>query len=507
MSKSFFVGIGGTGSRCLESLVHFCASGLGPEQLSLGIVDQDQSNGNVARARQLIDLYSRSRGFFRQQGRNELAGHHDFLKTEINTPQGDTVWCPLPDTSSSLRKVFNYSILKPQLKGVFDCLYSPSELDLFLEEGFRGKPHLGAAAILSNMDMEQGFWRSIASSINAARGGGDVNIFLAGSIFGGMGASGFPTLVRKLRQILQEGGFSSGVKIGGALFLPYFSFPPPGQSDDQDVAYSEAFLEQTQGALHYYHNTFETQPDLFDALYLVGWDPLISLGYHQKGGAPQSNPPMIPELYGCFAALDFFEMNRNDGGKIYHIGRSDELEFNWDDFPPITHDKNDTKNKLGNLLRFAFAYKHVYRQNLDRNRFKNVMEEAWFRRTISNLHINLDDDQAERGLNLLEAYADEVMLWSASLMHTSSQPSQPTFNLFSPEYFAYRDENDPLSETELLPTNLLTPHQRHGFSSLMKGQTSSPLHRVYEELSYKKINSDHAGLSVFVGSLYDACRL
>ena len=193
--RVFFIGIGGTGSRCLESLVHFCASGLGPPSLSLGIVDQDQANGNVARSRQNCrSLYALPEFFFLSdnRGKNELSVQNDFMKAEIHTHQGDAVWCPLPNTASSLRKVFNYGILKPELKGLFDCLYSPSELDLFLEEGFRGKPHIGAAAILSNMDMESGFWRNIAAAINTARGGDDVNIFLAGSIFGGMGASGFP---------------------------------------------------------------------------------------------------------------------------------------------------------------------------------------------------------------------------------------------------------------------------------------------------------------------------
>ena len=502
MAKSFFIGIGGTGSRCLESLVHFCASGLGPPSLSLGIVDQDQANGNVARSRQIVDLYMRSRNFIRQPGENELSVQNDFMKTEIHTHQGDAVWCPLPNTASSLRKVFNYSILKPELKGLFDCLYSPSELDLFLEEGFRGKPHIGAAAILSNMDMESGFWRNIAAAINTARGGDDVNIFLAGSIFGGMGASGFPTIVRKLRRMLDEDGLSTGVKIGGALMLPYFSFPPPGQSDDQDVALSEAFLEQTQGALHYYHNTIKNQPNLFDSLYLVGWDPLIRLNYHQKGGAPQANPPMVPELYGCFAALDFFSNGTKNGGTIYQIGREDSGSFNWSDFPKITDDKNDTKNKLGNLLRFAFAYKFIYRQPLDRKIFKQYIQEAWYRRLIERHDVDLNNDDVQHGLKLIDDYSNEVLQWSASLIYSSSQSSgQPTYNLFDPSHYA-RYEND---QTHIIPRAI--PRVRKGFSSLIKGQTSSSLHNVYEGITYSKINTEHSGAGAFFGTLYESCAL
>jgi hypothetical protein len=503
MAKSFFIGVGGTGSRCLESLVHFCAAGLGPETLNIGIVDQDQSNGNVARARQLVELYSRSRAFFRQPAKNNLTDDHHFLKTDIQTPHGDTVWCPLPNTASSLRKVFNYSILKPDLKGLLDCLYTPTELDLHLEEGFRGKPHIGAAAILANMTMDDGFWRSISSAINTARGGDDVNIFLAGSIFGGMGASGFPTIVRKLRRVLDEQGFSSGVKIGGALFLPYFNFPPPGPNDDKDVAYSEAFLEQTQGALHYYHSVLETQPDLFDALYLVGWDPLIRLDNHQKGGAPQVNPPMVPELYGSFAAVDFFNQNKQKVGKIFHIGRSDEGVFGWNDFPSITEDSNDTKSQLGNLLRFAFAYKHVYRSSLDRNLHTKYKSESWYRKLIINQGVDLNSDNMQNGLDLLEDYANDIMYWAASLIYSSSKPGQPEFNLFNPEFFAYQDPDDPIEQTYL--DSVITTQQQKGFADLLKGQKSSPLHRVYEELTYTDIKN-HSGLSAFCGTLFDACK-
>ena len=101
---------------------------------------------------------------------------------------------------------------------------------------------------------------------------------------------------------------------------------------------------------------------------------------------------MVPELYGCFAALDFFKSAEKNNGKIFHIGRSDDQEFNWSDFPPITDDVNDTKTKLGKLLRFSFAYKHVYRPSLDRNSYKKYQNETWFRRMISGEDIDLNHD-------------------------------------------------------------------------------------------------------------------
>ena len=45
--KNFLIGIGGTGAKCIEHLVHSCSSGLGPDKLWVGMVDQDEANGNV----------------------------------------------------------------------------------------------------------------------------------------------------------------------------------------------------------------------------------------------------------------------------------------------------------------------------------------------------------------------------------------------------------------------------------------------------------------------------
>ena len=49
--KNFIIGIGGTGAKCLEHLLHSCAAGLGPKNLWAGMVDQDEANGNVSRTK------------------------------------------------------------------------------------------------------------------------------------------------------------------------------------------------------------------------------------------------------------------------------------------------------------------------------------------------------------------------------------------------------------------------------------------------------------------------
>ena len=58
---------------------------------------------------------------------------------------------------------------------------------------------------------------------------------------------------------------------------------------------AESFLEQSRGALDYYHRLFEKeQRKTFDQLYLVGWDPLIELPVFEKEGNLQRNPALLP---------------------------------------------------------------------------------------------------------------------------------------------------------------------------------------------------------------------
>ena len=49
MPQNFVLGIGGTGARCVEAFLQLCAAGLGPESVSVGLIDQDEANGNVSR--------------------------------------------------------------------------------------------------------------------------------------------------------------------------------------------------------------------------------------------------------------------------------------------------------------------------------------------------------------------------------------------------------------------------------------------------------------------------
>ena len=109
--KNFVIGIGGTGAKCLEHLLHCCSAGLGPEQLWVGMIDQDEANGNVSRTKVLLSKYQNLQDSLRNETKNDLAKDSDLLKTKISS-NADSVWLPLKGADPTLEEVINYELLK-----------------------------------------------------------------------------------------------------------------------------------------------------------------------------------------------------------------------------------------------------------------------------------------------------------------------------------------------------------------------------------------------------------
>ena len=69
MDKLFVIAIGGTGMRCLESFTHLCAIGMFDNQeIEILTLDTDQTNGNKAKAEDLVRLYNRVKTYGESEG-------------------------------------------------------------------------------------------------------------------------------------------------------------------------------------------------------------------------------------------------------------------------------------------------------------------------------------------------------------------------------------------------------------------------------------------------------
>src|SRR5207302_1604172 len=97
-----------------------------------------------------------------------------------------------------------------------------------LEFGFRGHPSIGAAVMAAAVKLGgEEPWASLRDQISLDVGAGEgAKVMLFGSIFGGTGASGVPTIARLVKNEFSSQLRNKPFKIGSVLMLPYFSFDP-----------------------------------------------------------------------------------------------------------------------------------------------------------------------------------------------------------------------------------------------------------------------------------------
>ena len=300
----YAIGIGGTGAKCIESLIHLAAAGMMPkkkQELHVLFVDPDKANGNLERAVGTLECY-------KTFSNNPQLAQPDLLQTEIDS-FADPIFSPFDDVDDNkpiLEKYLDHAGLKLANDGaadLFEVLYSKKERTTQLDKGFRGHPSIGAAVMAQTVLGGDGPWKNFLAKVAIDP---MPKIFLAGSIFGGTGASGFPNIAKLIKIALD--GKPNNEQIGGALILPYFTFIVPDGKDDELKAKAEHFLMNTQAALPFYqqHLNKGLKNPVYNAIYLMGDESQVKVDKFALGGKPQQNAQHFVELYAALAAIHFF---------------------------------------------------------------------------------------------------------------------------------------------------------------------------------------------------------
>ena len=125
MKQIFAIGVGGTGAKCIEALVHLHASGLlagddgTPARLGVFLVEPDQQSALLTRAQTTINRYGALKVAV---GRNS----DSFARAELRD-YGQ--WSPLTTSSGaiSLDQVFPKAVLRTQAPALQPCstVFSP----------------------------------------------------------------------------------------------------------------------------------------------------------------------------------------------------------------------------------------------------------------------------------------------------------------------------------------------------------------------------------------------
>lgn len=348
----YVIGVGGTGAKCLESVVQAASVGIisnsPAEPINLLFVDADETNGNLDRAKSSLVLYQKCRSLFPQDSPSLL-----WLRNRLESLP---VWSPFGQvsTNKNLGSFFSYNTMRqnsPALKDLFDVLYTKDERDVELDVGFRGRPAIGSA-VMSRIDLDaldEEPWRTLIQGIKAEASAGEKpKVILCGSIFGGTGAAGLPTIGRLLANKLKKELKSQVPPVACIFVLPYFGFSPPPSQDDDVYARADAFLLNTEAALRYYLKQAEQS---FNSIYLIGNQRFSNMRF-SIGKQTQRNESHFVELFAALAVRHYATNSTPANGSVLLMSRQVPGALTWNDLP----DRNVVAPALIGATRFAYLW-------------------------------------------------------------------------------------------------------------------------------------------------------
>lgn len=383
MAKQYFVmGIGGTGMRCIESLIHLCAMGMFDDtEIHLLALDTDKNNGNFSRLKEVKEAYVNAKNLDKA---NRTPLTDTFFSAEIKYYE----FSPNYEKKSTFNDVFNYGNTKynnPEEADLADLVLTDNVENFNLRHGYRAQTHLGSMmmyhsiieAARSRMDNELKQFLQVL--IQACNGGSDPKVFILGSVFGGTGASSIPIIPQAISEaasIMSNGAANilGRAYFASTLLTAYFSFKAPSAEELKNqkvIATSDKFALNSQVAMMFYDDD-TTVKNTYQRFYMMGtdgqgWDPMVrekdKITKTITGGSDQKNDSHYIELLAASAALDFFNCdiahlkeNKSAGVTDYVYRAVDGSgKFEFKDFVgnKDNYDKDFAK-KFGMLIVFSF---------------------------------------------------------------------------------------------------------------------------------------------------------
>lgn len=318
--RLFIFAIGGTGARVMRSLTMLSAAGARPLDPVTGklvehlevvpiLIDPHRSNEDLKRTEELLNSYRKLRRYIHGDSTKATG----FFATKISTLRSLT-----PESSSSLPDSFIYNLSAVERKrfgefidyngldepnqAMLKMLFSDEQMDTSMKIGFVGAPNIGSIALNTFKDSDE--FQTFCNVI-----GEHDRVFFISSIFGGTGASGFPIVLKNIRNAanmnVNNKGYLTNCKIGALTVLPYFNIE---HSDSSPINKSD-FIVKTRSALHYYDKSLTQEGTAtLNAIYYLG-DKVPSAPYvNDPGEKGQKNSAHLVELVGSFAPLHFMSL-------------------------------------------------------------------------------------------------------------------------------------------------------------------------------------------------------
>lgn len=318
MKKVFVFCIGGTGIRVMKSIVMLMAGGMDTNDFMVVpvIIDPHLDLEEKKNLHALIESYENVFNRSVSNGADRLNSLNGFFKTEIktigelNNQQNDT---KAPDGSQlAFGSYINVNGLDSgDINNFFvETLFSQKNLGSPLSVGFKGNPNMGTVVLgemIEGADWYQGFKTHCES--------GD-RVFIISSIFGGTGASGYPLVEKKIKELNDMPAVREAL-MGAVTVLPYYGLKD-AKASGSDID-SANFYTKTKAALAYYEGTVKS-----DYLYYVGETHLQQV--YENDEKKQDDKANFIELVAASAFFDFLKRSKPDNRQFLTRAIADDKD-------------------------------------------------------------------------------------------------------------------------------------------------------------------------------------
>ena len=516
----FAVGVGGTGAKLMESLIHLSAAGLLPDpkrRLEVLLVDPDKSNGNVGGSKRLSDLYERCT-------RVQCGDRTTLFRTAVSIAGP---WTPVEDNDeATLDSFFRYTAIRANPKrsveaDLMELLFRPEERSLPIHEGFRGRPAIGAAIFGKEIDFEEsgGVWNKFHTKVQLAENGNTatVPLVLAGSIFGGTGAAGVPTICRLLKSEMQEDD-SPKLRLGLMLFLPYFQYERV--KDEPLQANPHDFSTAASEALKYYHeagflprSSDEEAGSLeardyakCDAIYVMGEEHWAEMPVSRVGGHDQKNPAHFLELIAGLGAIRFLGWGEQQGKQQVSLAARREMNtLTWDDLPAASGDEKRQRELLQQMVLFAVFFHFIFYPEIAAGELGNKNSHVpYIKAQIHNKGLN--NEVVLKQLEQVNEYLEAFLQW---LLEVSTPWEAFHSGLIDLQLVGVKTEKGWSLKRPSVDKAFLREFDRsiEGLLPNLKGRDKPSYDKIIRAAASTVSDSGLAEAGYVIRAIYDACKL
>ncbi|MCC8152774.1 MAG: hypothetical protein LIP01_00280 [Tannerellaceae bacterium] len=284
--------IGGSGLRVFKSLIMQLATGIDIENYKIKpyIVDPHIESKEMEQISDMLRYYKE----LHAEGKN-----HGFFKTPIEF--GTITDLNVMKTSEIITQSFkDFTAYESHKVGsmeryLIDMLYSTTNLDKSMSVGFKGSPNVGS--VVFELLVESDWFKN---KFNPNKGD---KVVLIGSVFGGTGASGIPTITRGIKSK------GAHIPVYAIPIMPYFKLAAPEDNTvEQDIS-SEVFETKALAALEYYKQTNED----IDSFYAIG--DKLDKGYKYDEKVQGNDAHLVEFLAATAISHLASRVNNDDGGE------------------------------------------------------------------------------------------------------------------------------------------------------------------------------------------------